>query len=159
MIEHAKEPWNVENVEFGAEVTEDLCILASSPSFREIAQISRCYQGDRDKEMEQANARRIVACVNACAGVPMDWLESGLPGCLQNVREERDAYLQQRDDLLSELRAAHQIIKNSLNIMDNGQKLQWAMRNGLDGCDGEGVTRANEREAVINRAEGREVAK
>lgn len=39
-----------------------------------------------------ANARRIVACVNACAGVPLEWLESGLDGCVQGVREERDQY-------------------------------------------------------------------
>lgn len=43
--------------------------------------------------------RRIVACVNACAGIPLDWLESGLPGCLQNVRTERDALAQENKRL------------------------------------------------------------
>lgn len=50
------------------------------------------------------NSQRIVACVNACEGIPQDWLESGLSGCLQNVRVERDMYKQQRDNMLSALK-------------------------------------------------------
>lgn len=51
--------------------------------------------------------------------------------------------------LLSELRAAHRIIRNALSIMTTEQKCAWAETNGRDGVDGEGATRANEREAVI----------
>lgn len=59
---------------------------------------------------------------------------------------------------LSELRAAHQIIRNALNIMTLRQKNEWAERNEQDGCDGEGATRANERESVIARLEASEKA-
>lgn len=45
---------------------------------------------------------RIVASVNACEGVEQDWLESGLPGCLQNVRKERDQYQRERDAAISQ---------------------------------------------------------
>lgn len=56
--------------------------------------------------------------------------------------------------LLRELEAAHIIIRNALNIMTTTQKLEWADRNAVSGIDGEGITRANEREAVIARAKG-----
>ena len=55
-------------------------------------------------------------------------------------------------DLLAELQAAHQIIRNALNIMTSGQKTELAVKNGKDLVSGEGITRANEREAVINKA-------
>lgn len=52
---------------------------------------------------------------------------------------------------LSELQAAHQIIRNALNLMTAEQKTAWAGRNEETGCIGEGTTRANERQAVIER--------
>lgn len=55
-------------------------------------------------------------------------------------------------DLLAELQAAHQIIRNALNIMTTDQKIALAVKNVRDVLDGEGATRANEREAVINKA-------
>jgi len=54
-------------------------------------------------------------------------------------------------DLLAELQAAHQIIRNALNIM-TASRTAWAVKNVRDVVDGEGATRANEREAVINKA-------
>ncbi len=54
-------------------------------------------------------------------------------------------------DLLGELRAAHLIIRNALNLMTPDQKLDWGRLNARDHVDGEGVTRANERAAVIAR--------
>lgn len=54
-------------------------------------------------------------------------------------------------DLLAELQAAHQIIRNALNIM-TASLTAWAVKNVRDVVDGEGATRANEREAVINKA-------
>lgn len=58
--------------------------------------------------------------------------------------------------LLAELEAAHRIIRNALAVMTTEQKAEWGRLNARDGVDGEGVTRANEREAVI--AKGKEVA-
>lgn len=54
---------------------------------------------------------------------------------------------------LSELQAAHLIIRNALNIMTPKQKMEWARKNEADGCSGEGTTRANERQAAIERLE------
>ena len=57
-------------------------------------------------------------------------------------------------ELLRELQAAHQIIRNALAVMTVEQKEEWGRLNERDGVDGEGVTRANEREAVIAKAGG-----
>ena len=54
---------------------------------------------------------------------------------------------------LKELKAAHQIIRNALSIMTTAQKMKWQKLNERDGVDGEGTTRANEREAVIKASD------
>lgn len=63
---------------------------------------------------------------------------------------------QQCGALLTEIKAAHQIIRNALQIMTPAQKLAWGEANARAGVEGEGVTRANEREAVITKATGGE---
>jgi len=55
--------------------------------------------------------------------------------------------------ILSELKAAHQIIKNALAVMTVAQKSEWAQRNDADGLVDLGATRAHEREAAISEAE------
>lgn len=57
-------------------------------------------------------------------------------------------------DLISELQSAHVIVRNALQLMTPEQKSEWGKRNDADGVGGEGVTRANERLAVIRRASG-----
>ena len=49
-------------------------------------------------------------------------------------------------ELTYELECAHKIIKNALNLMTDSQKQEWAGMNAGDCVDGEGITRANERE-------------
>lgn len=56
---------------------------------------------------------------------------------------------------LNELKAAHQIIRNALNLMTPEQKTAWAWHNEACDCDGEGTTRANERAAVIAALEAK----
>lgn len=58
------------------------------------------------------------------------------------------------DPVLTELRYAHQIIRNALAIMTLNQKDEWARRNEHTGCAGEGTTRANEREAALAQNQG-----
>jgi regulator of replication initiation timing len=60
----------------------------------------------------------------------------------QELRLERDA-------LREELRKAHQIIRNALAVMTTEQKDAWGRMNERDMVDGEGITRANEREALL----------
>jgi hypothetical protein len=54
--------------------------------------------------------------------------------------------------LLRELKYAHQIIKNGLNIMNIEQKNKWAKANESSGCGDEEATRAHVRDAIINQA-------
>ncbi|MFV5212724.1 hypothetical protein ACLIIZ_03215 [Azonexus caeni] len=56
-------------------------------------------------------------------------------------------------ELLAELKAAHLIIRHALSIMTVEQKRKWSALNERAGVSGDGVTRANEREAVINKTE------
>ncbi|GAA5785090.1 hypothetical protein [Chitiniphilus shinanonensis] len=55
----------------------------------------------------------------------------------------------QIQNLAAELQRAHRIISNALNIMTLEQKLRWGERNIADGVDGEGITRAHEREELL----------
>lgn len=55
-------------------------------------------------------------------------------------------------ELLRELRYAHKIIQNALNLMTTDQKFAWGEANARDLVDGDGITRFYEREAVIKRA-------
>lgn len=59
-----------------------------------------------------------------------------------------------RAELLRELQASHRIIRNMLGLLSISQVAVLAERNARDQVDGEGITRANEREAVIRRAGG-----
>ncbi|MCX9155878.1 hypothetical protein OPU71_07015 [Niveibacterium sp. 24ML] len=59
-------------------------------------------------------------------------------------------------DLLSELQKAHLIIRNALQLMTPEQKSEWGKCNEADGVSGDGITRANERLAVIERVAGGE---
>lgn len=54
-------------------------------------------------------------------------------------------------EALKELESAHTIIRHALNLMTPKQKAAWAAQNESAGVDGEGATRANEREALIRR--------
>ena len=63
-------------------------------------------------DLEAEHARRIVACVNACAGMPTEYLEKvGLPEfagktlCADMAQQELDRVTAQRDQLLAALEA------------------------------------------------------
>lgn len=56
-------------------------------------------------------------------------------------------------ELTYELECAHKIITNALNLMTNSQKQEWASMNAGHCVDGEGITRAHEREKAIKLAD------
>lgn len=64
-MNHTPEPWVV-GTNFG-------CIHKGLPDGRRINGALVICQGNNDQA--NANARRIVACVNACAGIPTETLE------------------------------------------------------------------------------------
>lgn len=44
-------------------------------------------------ESLQEDGERAAACLRACDGVELEWLQGGMPGCVKNVIDERDMYL------------------------------------------------------------------
>lgn len=54
--------------------------------------------------LDDANARRIVACVNACAGIPTEHLvRCNAISAVDEILSERNALKKQRDELLAAL--------------------------------------------------------
>lgn len=87
MSKHTQEPWKV-------------CHWKDDRRGFEIADRNQNRVGF---DMTEANARRIVACVNACAGLPTEQLEaSPLGGVLNGVA----GLIAQRDELLTALHDA-----------------------------------------------------
>lgn len=96
MSEHTKEPW------FVHEADDSLAVSSATREYMvPICSVSVGVNESFESE-QQANARRIIACVNACDGIPTEFLE----------REQylgtaafslRDQLKQQRDELLTAL--------------------------------------------------------
>lgn len=101
-MNYTKEPWCVgdtthENGEF---------IETAIMALEGRAAIAVCLDfGFNNLGMREANARRIVACVNACAGVSNDILENEMfRGAIAGKARLIDV-IQQRDELLAALKA------------------------------------------------------
>lgn len=76
----------------------------------------------------EANSRRIVACVNACAGIPTEQLETAgtiAVECQDEMQAELLKAWKQRDDLLAALNFARQGYQAS---SENGEpdEVEWA---------------------------------
>lgn len=98
-MSHTKEPWSV------TQPTETLHAIRGHGG-RIVADVG---YGDTFA-INDANARRIVACVNACAGTTSEYLESGaVMVCGRNQIDYFDELKQQRDDLLETLESAYNI--------------------------------------------------
>ena len=78
--EHTPEPWRY--VEMYEECIPK--VLATGPTgYPECTASVPVWR--RNIKEANANARRIVACVNACAGIPTEALEQFLPGLVKDA--------------------------------------------------------------------------
>lgn len=114
MSKHTPEPWFYHRQGFSTVYIE---ARIGGGILQEIAACGPCQDGT---EQQDENARRIVACVNACTGVDTDLLEAGeldKPTML-TIQENKD--LNHRCDEL-------------LAAMDDITKIKW--RDGLAGID------------------------
>lgn len=111
MSKHTPEPWVRSSDDF---------IAAESDQLNNGEYVLSCFGPD-----QAANARRIVACVNACAGLPTEHLESApLGGILNGVAglvSQRDELLAALEDLFHEtshenLRKAQEVIAKAKGI-------------------------------------------
>ena len=67
-MSHTEEPWQW--------WTANLTFVGTRPEFGEHRERSALGSLKGYRTQAEANARRIVACVNACAGIPTESLES-----------------------------------------------------------------------------------
>lgn len=76
MSKHTKEPWCVEACVSNDEL--DICLAYQIPGRESPILVASVYGDDPESVSEgMANARRIVACVNALAGIDTESLEQG----------------------------------------------------------------------------------
>jgi hypothetical protein len=95
------------------------------------------------------NARRIVACWNACIAVPTEVLEAQQSGGLPwNVGDQIDRRVLQRE-LLTELEHAHDLLIVALGCMTDAQQAKFAKLSERRGLGTDGATRHHERAAVL----------
>ena len=103
---HTPEPWAIERARSGS-------IKAIGPC------VAEEYAGSAWLEVPEEDARRIVACVNACRGIDDELLTDD---CIRKTREDRDELLKQRDELLKSLRwAVREIERNTCSHEDTEQ--------------------------------------
>ena len=95
MSEHTKEPWILVDTE---DDTIEITTEKRNGLIIPIAEVSTGFDGQIGIEQE-ANPRRIVACVNACEGISTEQLEC--PG--GNVAKVAGSLMKQRDELLAAL--------------------------------------------------------
>ena len=72
-------------------------------------------------ETDEDTARRIVACVNACAGITTEALERELAeehGFVRAFQREREKLIEQRDELLAALRDSLASLERANNIFN-----------------------------------------
>jgi hypothetical protein len=75
MSEHTKEPWTATNFSFKSKGWDDPFPVIQIKGAGDVPIIAMAPE-----EIDQANARRIVACVNACAGIDTEKLEQVAKG-------------------------------------------------------------------------------
>ena len=115
-MSHTPEPWAVSDSPYGA------IISTASRELRQSWCVSTEDTGRKySAEIAVANARRIVACVNACAGIEQEdfddgWRAQGLSAyasALEVMRDslesERDTYRELCGELLEILKDSHLI--------------------------------------------------
>ncbi|NOZ67907.1 MAG: hypothetical protein GXP46_01350 [Deferribacteres bacterium] len=79
MFKHSPEPWRNESITILGADGKKIAIMASP----------------FDLKRQEANVRRIVACVNACAGISTDALNSG---AIENLIKSCEDVLRQAEE-------------------------------------------------------------
>ena len=113
MTQHTPEPWATTQSIAYASIRDASGNLIADTCF------SSC---NGDVELGEANARRIVACVNACEGIPTDDLEDTK---LLPMLDSYGVAIQQRDDLQAQvdelLKAANHLLSNVVFVNFSGE--------------------------------------
>lgn len=93
---HTPEPWAIDPDDRPNMHWNNHIVSEANPN---IAICFMAHDGTEQNERGEANARRVVACVNACAGIDTELLEiiadndKTLAGVIANVEKQRDELL------------------------------------------------------------------
>lgn len=79
--------------------------------------VAECSGFGRASEHCEANARRLVACWNACEGVSTETLECLKDFQRQSAMQSLQATLAERDELIEALRAAKQFVTGRMKLL------------------------------------------
>lgn len=125
MSEHTKEPWGTA----GTTVVQGLLPLAECT----VADRSRSLKPDQ-LEAER-NARRIVACVNACAGIPTDQIQKDIDvGGYEDIVKCHQAHIEmvekQRDKLLAASKSLRKAFGGAYHVPHSNEEAAALM--GID---------------------------
>lgn len=107
MSQHTPEPWQADVSDLESDVGEDIEISAPEAGVH-IALVTTCWPTETEDDIVvqydegkgKANARRLVACVNACRGIDNYILETGWPSFAEVIGWRLD-----RDELLETCRS------------------------------------------------------
>lgn len=111
MSEHTKEPWRLGNYPNG-DMHSAEAVLVDLPGDRRYVLLTCNINFPEDAK---ANARRIVACVNALEGVPTEWLESYTAGNVENVLQENARLKQERDELAAQVWVTREALEDCID--------------------------------------------
>jgi hypothetical protein len=95
-MKHTKEPWRVH-------LLDRRTMIASDIEKGYLAETRHIHSGD----IELANAKRIVSCVNACADVEDDCLEEGYVKWLQQRTIELELSVMNLEEEITRLKTLH----------------------------------------------------
>jgi hypothetical protein len=99
-MNHTKEPWSLKEVaNYSGRIKYLVPVDSENMSLLTIVENERAVF---PAICEDEDARRIVACVNACAGISTENLEDNLP--LKELAHRYNKTLKQRDKLLTALK-------------------------------------------------------
>lgn len=125
MRNHTKEPWHVVDADFGDATTRYIDDEPGAEGGRDFY-LATVEHGDQ-VELE-ANARRIVACVNACAGLSTGILERH-PG--KGAFEVIQILSKKNEELLDALKEASDAL-NAYCDLDNDSDLMQKISNAIE---------------------------
>jgi hypothetical protein len=104
--EHTPEPWTTGSATESSNFGDWQARIRAKDSNGNVT-VAKVLSGNGKehdtKEVAEANARRIVACVNACAGISTETLDKRGVGGLDVSSAERLSFCQQRDALAEAL--------------------------------------------------------
>lgn len=109
-MKHTKEPWAVDSVM--SEAMHDIILDYHAPDggYPTVVAMAHGYEDEFPSVLEaEANARRIVACVNACAGIENP---AALPEVLEAVRVLCEGRMRDSDDNIYALKCLFAKLKN-----------------------------------------------